>query len=103
MKAAVFAPPISVLQLLEGLQKTLISCHLVRLDNGKDIVPPTGCPQLVLEGRGNDGNTFPQHPHSQCFCLSSISVPMYGFKKGQCPSDICMQGRKLMFSHSLLD
>lgn len=98
-----FAPPISVLQLLGGLQKTLrflvtwVNCIMARIS-----CPLQCVHRLVAEKRRNDGNTFPQHPHFQYFCLSSISVLMYGFKKGQYPNwYLYARGKAHVFSFSL--
>lgn len=104
MKAAVFAPPISILQLLEGLQKTL--WFLVTWVNW--IMARILCPlQCVHSWFWKEEEMMGTHFHSILIFSASVCHPSVfwcmNLRKGSILIDICMRGRKLMFSHSLLD
>lgn len=99
-----FAPPISILQLLEGLQKTL--WFLVTCVNW--IMARILCPlQCVHSWLGKEEEMMGTHFHSILIFSASVCHPSVfwcmDLRKDSILIDICIQGGKLMFSHSLLD
>lgn len=98
-----FAPPISILQLLEGLQKTL--WFLVTWVNW--IMTMILCLlQCVHSWLCKKEETMGTHFLSILIFSASVchtSVFWYMDLRKESIIDICMWGGKLMFSHSLLD